>query len=70
LASMPTAVAARPGRAATARPGAGEWFGPPAIVMSLLPGRLTLTPDDEERWAGELASALAAVSHYSLLSGG
>jgi hypothetical protein len=47
---------------------AGEWFGTPAIVMSVLPGRLVLTPDDVERWTAELASALAAI-HSTDLAG-
>jgi len=47
---------------------AGEWFGTPAIVMSVLPGHLVLTPDDVERWTVELASALAAI-HSADLAG-
>ncbi len=45
---------------------AGAWFGTPAIVMSVLPGHLVLTPDDEERWTLELASALAAIHSMDL----
>ena len=43
-----------------------RWFGTPALVMSLLPGELVLTPDDEERWTLEPASALAAVHRADL----
>lgn len=45
----------------------GRWFGTPAIVMSLLPGHLLLTPDDDEHWTHELASALATVHSTDLV---
>jgi len=46
----------------------GAWFGAPAIVMSLLPGQLVLTTDDDERWTLELARALVAI-HSTDLAG-
>ena len=35
------------------------WFGRPAVVMSRLPGRPDLTPNDVDSWVGALAHALA-----------
>jgi aminoglycoside phosphotransferase (APT) family kinase protein len=39
----------------------GGWFGPPALVMSRLPGRADVTPIDLDRWLRQLARALAAI---------
>jgi aminoglycoside phosphotransferase (APT) family kinase protein len=39
----------------------GAWFGAPAIVMSLLPGRPLLQPPDADAWIGALAQTLAAM---------
>ena len=39
----------------------GAWFGVPALVMSRLPGRVDLQPDDLRAWARQLAVALAAI---------
>jgi hypothetical protein len=44
----------------------GEWFGTPAIVMSLLPGHPVLDPDDQDRWTLELARALVAIHSTDL----
>src|SRR5436305_1861676 len=35
------------------------WFGGPALVMSRLPGRPDVTPDDADLWVAALAQALA-----------
>lgn len=40
---------------------AGDWFGPPALVMSRLPGRTDLKPADLGKWLLQLAHALAAI---------
>jgi aminoglycoside phosphotransferase (APT) family kinase protein len=40
---------------------AGAWFGAPAIVMSLLPGRPQLQPSDVDAWIEALAQTLAAM---------
>ena len=37
------------------------WFGRPAVVMSRLPGRADLTPNDVDSWVAALAQALAAL---------
>lgn len=39
----------------------GAWFGAPAIVMSLLPGRPQLQPVDADAWIEALARTLAAM---------
>jgi Ser/Thr protein kinase RdoA (MazF antagonist) len=44
------------------------WFGRPAVVMSLLPGRPDLTPKDVNSWVGALAQALAEL-HETPLDG-
>lgn len=41
--------------------GKGACFGTPALVMSCLPGRPILTPDDLDWWTAELAAALTAI---------
>src|SRR5579875_2670988 len=39
----------------------GRWFGPPALVMSRLPGRVDVNPADPDRWLRQLAYTLAAI---------
>src|SRR5882757_145836 len=39
----------------------GRWFGPPALVMSRLPGRADVKPIDLEGWLRQLAHVLAAI---------
>ena len=44
------------------------WFGRPAIVMSRLPGRPDVAPNDVESWIGSLARAMAEL-HETALDG-
>jgi aminoglycoside phosphotransferase (APT) family kinase protein len=44
------------------------WFGRPAVVMSLLPGRPDVTPNDADSWAAALARTLAQL-HETALDG-
>jgi aminoglycoside phosphotransferase (APT) family kinase protein len=39
----------------------GRWFATPAFVMTAVPGRQDLRPDDLDGWIGGLARALAAL---------
>lgn len=39
----------------------GRWFGAPALVMSRLPGRADVKPDDLAGWLRQLAHTLAAI---------
>lgn len=39
----------------------GEWFGAPALVMTRLPGRPDVEPDDVEGWLGEIARTQVAI---------
>lgn len=39
----------------------GIWFGTEALVMSALPGRAQLFPDDPDTWVAQLARALAGI---------
>ena len=39
----------------------GEWFGQPALVMTLLRGRATLDPADRDGYAKQVAGVLAAL---------
>ena len=43
----------------------GEWFGRPALVMSLLPGRSVLHPDTGP-WVSDLATALVSIHAAAL----
>lgn len=40
-------------------------FGAPAVLMTLLAGRVELTPDSEDRWLESLANTLAQVHSHS-----
>lgn len=42
------------------------WFGRPAIVMSRLPGRPDVAPNDVDSWIGSLARALAELHETAL----
>jgi aminoglycoside phosphotransferase (APT) family kinase protein len=44
------------------------WFGRPAVVMSRLPGRPDVTPEDPDSWVAALAQALAQL-HGTTLDG-
>jgi aminoglycoside phosphotransferase (APT) family kinase protein len=44
------------------------WFDRPTVVMSRLPGRADLTPEDVDSWVGALAQALAEL-HETPLDG-
>src|SRR5206468_3935765 len=39
----------------------GEWFGHPALAMTLLPGRPELDPTDRDGYARQSADLLAAI---------
>lgn len=45
---------------------AGKLFGMPALVMTCLPGRGLLTPDDVHTWARQLAHALVRIHHLPI----
>jgi aminoglycoside phosphotransferase (APT) family kinase protein len=42
------------------------WFGRPAIVMSRLPGRPDVAPNDVDSWIGSLALAMAKLHETAL----
>jgi aminoglycoside phosphotransferase (APT) family kinase protein len=44
------------------------WFGRPAVVMSWLPGRPDVTPEDTDSWVAALAQTLAEV-HDTVVDG-
>jgi aminoglycoside phosphotransferase (APT) family kinase protein len=44
----------------------GTWFGEPALVMTMLPGRADLFPADVDSWTRELARALATIHRTNL----
>src|SRR6476660_2399394 len=44
------------------------WFGRPAVVMSRLPGRPDVTPNDADSWVTALAQALTQL-HETVLDG-
>lgn len=48
----------------------GRWFGPPALVMSRLRGRVDVTPTDLARWLVQLARALAAIHETDTVGAG
>lgn len=44
----------------------GRWFGPPALVMSRLPGVADVNPTDVNGWLVQLAEALVAVHETNI----
>ena len=58
--TVPEPVALLPGPSPE-EPADPASFGAPAVLMTHLPGRVELTPDDEDRWLRALAHTLAAV---------
>jgi aminoglycoside phosphotransferase (APT) family kinase protein len=45
---------------------AGEWFGSPSIVISLLPGRPLLLPRNLDAWLHQIADTLVAIQAFDV----